>query len=56
MITGKHLARRTFLRGIGTAISLPVLDAMMKSGLVTLEKVQVLQYGTEGLMERSGSA
>src|SRR2546421_13030676 len=35
---------------------LPVLDAMMKSGLVTLEKVQVLQYGTEGLMERSGSA
>jgi hypothetical protein len=28
MITGKHLARRTFLRGIGAAISLPVLDAM----------------------------
>jgi len=26
---------------------LPVLDAMMASGLVTLEKVQVLQYGTE---------
>lgn len=25
---------------------LPVLDAMMGSGLVTLEKVQVLQYGT----------
>lgn len=24
---------------------LPVLDAMMTSGLVTLEKVQVLQYG-----------
>jgi PII-like signaling protein len=24
---------------------LPVLDAMMGSGLVTLEKVQVLQYG-----------
>lgn len=24
---------------------LPVLDAMMPSGLVTLEKVQVLQYG-----------
>ena len=35
---------------------LPVLDGMMKSGLVTLEKVQVLQYGTEGLMERSHSA
>ena len=28
MITGKHLARRTFLRGLGAAIALPVLDAM----------------------------
>ncbi|HTO65550.1 MAG TPA: DUF190 domain-containing protein [Bradyrhizobium sp.] len=27
---------------------LPVLDGMMGSGLVTLEKVQVLQYGTNG--------
>ena len=26
---------------------LPTLDAMMASGLVTLEKVQVLQYGKE---------
>ncbi len=26
---------------------LPVLDGMMSSGLVTLENVQVLQYGTE---------
>ena len=26
---------------------LPVLDEMMSSGLVTIEKVQVLQYGTE---------
>lgn len=26
---------------------LPVLDSMMKSGLVTLEKVQVLQYGED---------
>ena len=26
---------------------LPVLDAMMSSGLVTTEKVQVRQYGTE---------
>ena len=24
---------------------LPVLDEMMSSGLITLEKVQVLQYG-----------
>jgi Uncharacterized ACR, COG1993 len=26
---------------------LPVLDNLMTSGLVTIEKVQVLQYGTE---------
>jgi len=35
---------------------LPVLDRMMSSGLVTLEKVQVLQYGSEGLKERAGLA
>jgi PII-like signaling protein len=33
---------------------LPMLDDMMTSGLVTLEKVQVLQYGTESLKERAG--
>jgi PII-like signaling protein len=27
---------------------LPVLDGMMGSGLVTLEKVRVLQYGKNG--------
>ncbi len=26
---------------------LPVLDAMMSSGLITIEKVQVLQYGRD---------
>lgn len=26
---------------------LPILDGMMTSGLVTIERVQVLQYGTE---------
>jgi hypothetical protein len=35
---------------------LPMLDAMMTSGLVTLEKVQVLQYGRDGLKERAGLA
>src|SRR5262245_14804723 len=33
---------------------LPVLDRMMSSGLITLERVQVLQYGAEGLRERAG--
>lgn len=31
---------------------LPVLDEMMQSGLVTLEKVQVLQYGVERADDR----
>jgi PII-like signaling protein len=28
---------------------LPVLDSMMTSGLVTIEKVQVLQYGSDSI-------
>jgi PII-like signaling protein len=30
---------------------LPILDGMMSSGLVTIEKVQVLQYGEESMRE-----
>src|SRR5262245_40753205 len=29
IVTGKHLRRRTVLRGIGTALCLPFLDAMV---------------------------
>ncbi len=29
LITGKHLPRRTFLRGIGATVALPLLDAMI---------------------------
>src|SRR5580765_866303 len=29
IVTGKHLPRRTFLRGAGTALALPLLDAMV---------------------------
>ena len=28
IVTGRHLPRRTFLKGLGTAIALPYLDAM----------------------------
>ena len=31
-ITGKHLSRRTFLRGAGVAVGLPVMDAMVPAG------------------------
>jgi len=29
VITKKHLPRRTFLRGVGTAMALPLLEAML---------------------------
>ena len=31
-ITGKHLPRRTFLRGMGASVALPYLDAMVPAG------------------------
>ncbi len=32
LITGKHLRRRTFLRGAGASLALPFLDAMVPAG------------------------
>jgi hypothetical protein len=31
-ITGKHMPRRTFLRGVGATVALPFLDAMVSAG------------------------
>ena len=31
-ITGKHLSRRTFIRGMGASVALPSLDAMIPAG------------------------
>jgi len=31
-ITGKHMGRRTFLRGLGASVALPYLDAMVPAG------------------------
>ena len=31
-VTGKHLSRRTFLRGAGATVALPLLDAMVPAG------------------------
>jgi len=31
-ITGKHLERRTFLKGMGATVALPLLDAMLPAG------------------------
>ena len=32
VITGKHMPRRTFLRGLGATVALPLLDAMVPAG------------------------
>ena len=32
LITGKHLPRRTFLRGVGVSVALPFLDAFVPAG------------------------
>src|SRR5687767_14456126 len=31
-ITGKHVPRRTFLRGMGATVALPLLDAIIPAG------------------------
>ena len=33
-ITGKQIGRRTFLRGVGSTVALPFLDAMVPAGRV----------------------
>src|SRR5688572_293051 len=36
--TGKHLARRTFLKGMGASVALPYLDAMVPAGRLSRMK------------------
>jgi hypothetical protein len=38
-LTKKHLPRRTFLRGAGTALALPLLDAMVPARALALQSV-----------------
>ncbi len=35
IVTGKHLERRTFIKGMGASIALPFLDAMVPAGRLT---------------------
>ena len=39
-ITGKHLSRRTFLRGTGASVALPFLDSMVPAGRVWRDPAQ----------------
>ena len=34
LITGKHISRRSFMRGVGASVALPFLDAMVPAGLL----------------------
>jgi hypothetical protein len=40
LITGKHLHRRTFLRGVGATVALPFLDAMIPARRLWADTVQ----------------
>jgi len=42
IVTGKHVPRRTFLRGMGAAVALPFLDAMVPAGRSWRETVETL--------------
>ena len=45
MITKKALARRTFLRGMGTTLALPFLDAMMPAMAATTAATSAVRLG-----------
>ena len=42
MFTKKHLPRRTFLRGAGAAIALPLLDAMVPASALARQGAAAL--------------
>ena len=52
IVTGKHLSRRTLLRGVGAAISLPFLDAMRPAFAAAAKPVRRLGvvYVPNGIM------
>jgi len=58
--TGKHLSRRTFLRGAGAAVSLPLLDAMLPAGRLmgaTKEELDATRFvGIEMVHGAAGSS
>ena len=56
-ITGKHLPRRTFLRGLGTTLALPLLDSMIPAMARAAAKAPPVRLGfvyhpTGMIMER----
>ncbi len=41
IITGRHIPRRTFLRGMGAAVAIPFIDAMVPAGRLKALKTKV---------------
>ncbi len=45
LITGKHLARRTFLRGLGVSVALPFLDGMVPAFALQRQTAPAKRFG-----------
>ena len=55
MLTGKHLPRRTVLKGLGATIALPLLDAMTPAGRVSAARAPVRLVCVEMVHGAAGS-
>ncbi len=56
LITGKHIPRRIFLKGMGATVALPLLDSMIPAGLRGAEAVRELDATRLIAMEMSHGA
>ncbi|MCY3706219.1 MAG: hypothetical protein OXH08_12105 [Gammaproteobacteria bacterium] len=56
LITGKHIPRRIFLKGMGATVALPMLDAMIPAGLGGREAVRAMDATRLIAMEMSHGA
>ncbi len=55
-LSGKHLQRRTFLKGMGATVALPFLDAMLPSGPGVMRAKRELQHTRLIAIENSHGA
>lgn len=56
LITGKHIPRRIFLKGMGATVALPLLDSMIPAGLGGREAVRAMDATRLIAMEMSHGA
>ena len=55
MLTGKHIPRRTVLKGIGATLALPMLDAMTPAGRISAARPPVRLVCIEMVHGAAGS-